>query len=348
MTDPLIRARGLVKRFGSVTALEGFDLDVPRGVILALLGPSGCGKTTALRVLAGLEAPDAGEVDVGGRRMTGGGTFVPPERRRIGMVFQDWALFPHLDVAHNVAFGVEGRDQDRVWELLSMMGLGGMERRMPHELSGGQQQRVAVARALAPRPEAVLLDEPFSNLDAGLRARLRREVRDILRLAGVTTVFVTHDQEEALSIADRIAVMADGRVLQAGEPLEVYEQPATPAVAALLGDANFLPGEVRGGVVSTAIGELPAAGQPPGAVEVMLRPEALRVEPEPDGAVVEDVEFFGHDQLVRVRLRDGTSVRVRPIGPRPELRAGAAVRVEAAGTPTFFRTEVVAGERNLT
>ncbi|MGH2699443.1 MAG: ABC transporter ATP-binding protein, partial [Actinomycetota bacterium] len=210
------------KSFGRTVALDDFDLPLREGVLLALLGPSGCGKTTALRIVAGLEHAESGNVWVGDRQVQGRGVFVAPEKRRIGMVFQDWALFPHLDVWHNVAFGLPRGERSRVDEVLEMVRLDRHSGRMPHELSGGQQQRVALARALAPSPRVILLDEPFSNLDATLRAKVRAEVAGLLRTAGATAIFGTHDQEEALSVADEVAVMSDGRVLQVGAPHDVY------------------------------------------------------------------------------------------------------------------------------
>ena len=220
---PALRVRGLEKRYGDVEVLRGIDLDVERGEFLALLGPSGCGKTTALRVVAGFERPHAGSIEIGGDRVydatASGGRWVPPEGRRVGMVFQDYALFPHLSVARNIAFGLPrnaANREARVTSALATVGLAGLGDRTPDQLSGGQQQRVALARALAPEPEVILLDEPFSNLDADLRASVREEVRQILREAGMTAVLVTHDQEEALSIADRVAVMLDGKIVQVG------------------------------------------------------------------------------------------------------------------------------------
>ena len=227
---------GVAKRFGDVEAVAGLDLDVGRGGICSLLGPSGCGKTTALRLIAGLERPDAGTIELFGRVLSGAGGFVAPEKRRISMVFQDYALFPHYDVAGNVGYGLGRRpDPARVSEVLGLVGMGGLERRPVHDLSGGQQQRVALARALAPTPELILLDEPFSNLDAGLRERLREDVRGILGRAGVTALFVTHDQEEALSVADTVAVMNRGAIEQVGTPEEVYSarpRPGWPASSA--------------------------------------------------------------------------------------------------------------------
>ncbi len=337
MSGPLLSCRDIRKTFGSTRALNGFDLDLEDGTLLALLGPSGCGKTTALRVIAGFERPDSGsirlrDVEVAGRRR-----WVEPERRRIGMVFQDWALFPHLDVWHNVAFGVDAHDRDRVDQVLEMVHLSQHARRMPHELSGGQQQRVALARALAPSPEVVLLDEPFSNLDAALRAQVRAEVRDVLVEAKATAIFVTHDREEALSVADEVAVMADGRVLQVGRPHDVYRAPVDIRVAALIGESNILTGEVTGERVRTSLGTMAARGQPEGPVDLMIRPESIHLEADDTGdAAIVAAEFYGHDQLVRVKLRDGTTLDVRLLGPRPDLAVGARVRARIEGPVAFF------------
>ena len=282
--ETVIRCDGLVKDFGTVRAVDDVGLEVRRGEVLALIGPSGCGKTTCLRLIAGFEAPDGGRIELAGEVVAGAGRLVPPERRRVGMVFQDYALFPHLDVARNVGFGLARQGaaaaRARVGEVLELVGLAGLESRFPHELSGGQQQRVALARALAPAPALVLLDEPFSNLDAALRSRVRADVRDILRRAGATAIFVTHDQDEALSLADQVAVLDRGRVLQAGPPEEVYAHPATPVVARLLGEANVLPGAASDGVATCELGRLAIddAGLH-GAVELLLRPESIGVSP---------------------------------------------------------------------
>jgi iron(III) transport system ATP-binding protein len=333
----VLLARGIAKRFGATVALDGFDLTVRRGTLLALLGPSGCGKTTALRVIAGFERPDAGSVAIGERMVAGDGAWVPPERRRVGMVFQDWALFPHLDVWHNVAFGLPRSQHHRVDELIDLVRLVGFERRMPHELSGGQQQRVALARALAPSPEIILLDEPFSNLDAALRAGVRAEVRQVLHEAGASAVFVTHDREEALAIADEVAVMNDGRVLQSGGPAEVYARPADPIVAGLLGDANLLAGTVHHGRAETPLGTVEAPHLPDGPVGILVRPEAIALDPDPEGdARVEDVEFYGHDSLIGVRLADGSVVKVRCFGPQLQLEEGVAVRPRLLDPPLLY------------
>ena len=328
----VLRTAGLMKTFGGVPAVDGLDLEVLDGEILALLGASGCGKTTALRLIAGLERPDAGTVEIRDRMVAGDGAWTAPERRRVGLVFQDWALFPHLDVRANVAFGIDGANRhDRVDELLELVHLTGLEHRMPHELSGGQQQRVAVARALAPEPDLLLLDEPFSNLDAQLRAEVRAEVREVLRATGTTAVLVTHDQEEALSIADRVAVMLHGAVRQVGTPYEVYAAPADGRVARLLGEANLLPALAARGRVAFAFGDVDAS-LPDGPCEVLVRPESLRAVPDAHGAArVAHVEFYGHDQLVRCTLPDGVGVDVRLIGPHPELAFDTCVRLELTG-----------------
>ncbi|MDE2640746.1 MAG: ABC transporter ATP-binding protein, partial [Chloroflexota bacterium] len=277
MTDtatPALDCRGLRKSFGGVQAVQDVSFDVRPGEILALLGPSGCGKTTTLRLIAGFERADAGAVRIGGHTVVDERLSLPPEARRVGMVFQDYALFPHLTVGANVQYGLDapaGRAEglgaklsraaaryvpyapapadDRVREALALVSLGDMADRYPHELSGGEAQRVALARALAPRPELILLDEPFSNLDTRLRASVRAEVRAILKRAGAAAVFVTHDQEEAFSLADRVGVMWEGRVAQLGTAAEIYRRPATRAVAEFVGDPDFLPGRLTGSVV---------------------------------------------------------------------------------------------------
>ncbi len=339
-----VRLTGVGRSYGPVAAARDVNLEVARGEVLALLGPSGCGKTTTLRLIAGFEAPDTGTVEVGGRTVAGPGVHVPPEKRRVGMVFQDYALFPHLTVAQNVAYGLPGaKRKGRVEDVLDLAHLGGLGGRMPHELSGGQQQRVALARALAPGPEVVLLDEPFSNLDAALRVRVRAEMRDILADAGATAIFVTHDQEEALSLADEVAVMLDGAVAQKAAPEVLYHEPASREVAEFVGEANFIPGTHENGRLSCALGEVPACGECTGSVEAMLRPEALRLRPLPNGelsgqeaeATVLAREFYGHDQLIKLRLDSGPVLCSR-LGGGPGFRPGERVAVAVAGRAVVF------------
>jgi iron(III) transport system ATP-binding protein len=310
MNCGMVCAHGVAKRFGTTRAVDGADLCVERGEFVALLGPSGCGKTTLLRLIAGFERPDAGTIAIDGRRVAGG-AWVPPERRHVGMVFQDYALFPHLTVSDNVGFGLDRRGRAaRVADALQLVGLSGLEERYPAELSGGQQQRVALARALAPRPAVVLLDEPWSNIDPLRRSSMRDELCVILRTAGVTTVLVTHDREEAFSLADRIAVMHEGSIVQAGAPEEIYFTPATRWVAEFVGAANVIAGRAAGGHVETALGSFAAeCGNGWAPVQVLVRPELLELRPDPDGAgEVVSREFRGHDVFYRVRLDDGTEV----------------------------------------
>jgi iron(III) transport system ATP-binding protein len=328
----MIGLEGVSKRFGTVRAVSEATLEIGRGEFVALLGPSGCGKTTLLRLIAGFEAPDAGTVTIG-EDVVAGGAWVPPERRHVGMVFQDYALFPHLTVARNVGYGLPRRGRDeRVAEALQLVGLGEHGERYPHQLSGGQQQRVALARALAPEPSVVLLDEPWSNIDPALRSSMRDELAAILRATGVTVLLVTHEQEEAFSLADRVALMRDGAVVQTGTPEEVYYGPATRWAAEFVGAANVLPGTLAGGLVETLVGRFPAPnGDEPGAVEVLVRPELLElaVDPVGEGEVV-CREFRGHDVFYRVRLPDGTTVCSQrpsnesiPLGARVSLRPHA-------------------------
>ncbi|HUF54891.1 MAG TPA: ABC transporter ATP-binding protein [Dehalococcoidia bacterium] len=337
LQSDFVAIAGLSKRFGDVQAVDGVTLDVERGHTFALLGPSGCGKTTLLRLIAGFERADAGSISIGGRVVEGPGVRVAPEKRRAGMVFQDYALFPHMSVADNVAFGLRGKDgKRRVESLIDIVGLGGLGSRMPHELSGGQQQRVALARTLASEPDVVLLDEPFSNLDPTLRAHLRSEVRQILEHLEMTAIFVTHDQEEALSVSERLAIMMDGRIVQTGRPEDVYPRPANRRVAEFLGDANFFPGEIEAGQVQFELGRV-AADEPAGHVEVMVRPEALTLSAK-DGVSVEVLhsEYFGHDQLVTVRLPSGADVKVRLL-PGRALDRGQRLGLRLSGDPVIYR-----------
>jgi iron(III) transport system ATP-binding protein len=337
-----IRCRGLSKRFGDINAVAGLDLEAEAGRITALLGPSGCGKTTTLRLIAGFERPDAGQIELGAQTLSANGSFVPPERRRIGLVFQDYALFPHLDAAGNVAYALGSRDEPRVRELLDLVGLGDSGHRHPHELSGGQQQRVALARALAADPAVILLDEPFSNLDATLRDRMRREMRGILLASSVTSIFVTHDQEEALSIADKIVVMRDGRAEQIGSPEEVYGRPATRWVADFLGEADVIPATAESGKVRCELGTLAVDPQFEGPAEVILRPESLGLsvgrsprDTDAHDAVVVERNFYGHDQLLHLELASGLRLRSRRPG-FPAWHPGDHVRVWIDGPVTVL------------
>ena len=330
MDGAMIRVEGLVRRFGDVHALDGASLTVGRGEIVALLGPSGCGKTTLLRSIAGFERPDQGTIELEGRRVAGAGAWVAPEGRRVGMVFQDYALFPHLTVAENVGFGLSRNERERrVPSVLAVVDLCGLGHRYPHELSGGQQQRVAVGRALAPAPAVVLLDEPWSNVDPQLRGALRDEVTSVLRPLGVTVLLVTHDREEAFSLADRIALMRDGTIVQTGTPEELYYAPACRWSAEFVGSGNVLAGRVAGGAVETRLGRVLAEGTNGAAsVEVLVRPELVDLAADPEGrGEVVGREFRGHDVFYRVRLDDIELVSQRPSNELVALGERVSVRL---------------------
>ena len=352
-----LRVRGVRAAYAATEVLHGVDLDVASGSTTAILGPSGCGKTTLLRVVTGFQAPTAGTVALDDEVVAGGGSWVAPEHRRIGYVAQEGNLFPHLSIAANVSFGLprsQRRDRERVAELLELVGLGPalMDRR-PDQLSGGQQQRVAIARALAPRPRLVVLDEPFSSLDTGLRAVTREAVAEALSHERVTVVLVTHDQGEALSFADQVAIMHDGLFTQTGPPVRVYSEPADRRSAAFLGEAQFLPGTVTSQGVRTVLGTLSLDGAvPAGPVEVLLRPEQLKLTSVGDGAraTVASTTYFGHDALVTMDLddamdldeADGTGA-VRLLARVSGLEApveGTVVGVAVVGGVRAFATEV--------
>jgi iron(III) transport system ATP-binding protein len=327
MTDAIV-CRGLIKDVAGQRILDGFAMAAPEGRVLALLGPSGSGKTTALRLIAGFDRPDAGSIEIAGRTVVDDSTFMPPEQRRVGMVFQDFALFPHMTVGRNIAYGLPKGTRRRVAEVLEMVGLAGMEFRLPHELSGGEQQRVALARALAPAPAVILLDEPFSNLDAPQREKIRREVRSILVEARTTAVFVTHDQAEALAISDVLAVMRAGRVIQSAAPHDLYRHPADRWVAEFLGEGAFVEGTVTAGIVDTPLGRFPTDATASGRVEVLIRPEQVRITADTGGtALVVEHEYYGHDQLITLHAADGRRLLARH-GPHPIFRTGDRVRFE--------------------
>jgi iron(III) transport system ATP-binding protein len=359
-----LELRAVTRRYGAVAAVDGVDLVSAAGCRTAIVGPSGSGKTTLLRIIAGFDAPDSGMVVLDGDVLADGRRAIPAHRRNIGIVAQDGALFPHLSIADNIGFGLRRDDPGRaarIAELMSMVGLDAtMLRRRPDELSGGQQQRVALARALARKPRLMLLDEPFSALDTALRASTRKAVAELLGAARITTILVTHDQEEALSFADQVAVMHQGRLLQVGAPREVYTRPANPLVANFLGDAIILPAQSSDGFAQCALGRLsiddPARQ---GAVEIMLRPEQVlliqaskeaTIESGATGAVAEvtAVDFGGAVCSVKVRILEAvhaarSSMRVEP-GPPLELcrsyaespRVGDIVRIEIIGAAHVF------------
>lgn len=336
-----VEFRGLRREFGSTVALGGLDLTVQPGELLALLGPSGCGKTTALRMLAGFEHPDSGQVLVDGEDVTA----IPAHRRDAGMVFQSYSLFPHLSALDNVAFGLRMRKvrtaerRARAAELLELVGLADKGERYPHELSGGQQQRIALARALALRPRVLLLDEPLSALDAKVRLTLREEIRRLQRELGITTLFVTHDQEEALSMADRVAVMRSGRLEQCAEPAELYGRPATAFVAEFVGTMSRIPGTLVDGGVQVLGRRLPVDGDAPSVseVDVLVRPEAVAVHADDaSDARVVATAFLGATTRLTVRLADGTEVKADlPAHETAALGAGSAVSVSLPERPVL-------------
>ncbi|MEU7693572.1 ABC transporter ATP-binding protein [Microbispora hainanensis] len=341
MNGARVEFRGLRRRFGSTVALDGLDLTVEPGELIALLGPSGCGKTTALRCLAGFEQPDEGEVLVDGADITR----VPANRRDAGMVFQSYSLFPNLNARDNVSFGMRVRKvpaakrHARAQELLELVGLPSVGDRYPHQLSGGQQQRVALARALALEPRVLLLDEPLSALDAKVRVTLREEIRRLQLSLGITTIFVTHDQEEALSMADRVAVLRDGRLEQVADPATLYDRPATAFVAEFVGAMNHLPGLVSGDRVTVLGQTLPVEGQAPDAAQadVLVRPEAVLVTPDAEGdGIVMVSSFRGSTARLRIRLGDGTEVLADVPGhDSARFAPGTAVRIGLVERPVL-------------
>jgi len=341
MKQIAIQCTQLSKTFGQVQALDNLSLTVHEGEMVALVGPSGCGKTTLLRLLAGFERPDSGEICIGGQLVADSDRMIPPEQRGVGMVFQDYALFPHLSVADNVGFGLGYLSKDsrraKAQDALARVGLAGYASRFPHELSGGERQRVALARALAPQPVVVLLDEPFSNLDADRRAQVREDVREILAASGATAIFVTHDQEEALFMGDRLAVLCQGRIEQAGSPDEVFHCPATRFVAEFMGQTDFLLGCVTTEGVMTEIGLLAQrVSAPPGTqVELAVRGDDIRLEllsaSESGAPAVVTARYFkGAQNIYRVRLPSGQIIH----SIQPHTRVfSAGTRVRAVVDP---------------
>ncbi|MGI0489756.1 ABC transporter ATP-binding protein [Pantanalinema rosaneae CENA516] len=357
MTESVIlHLEELTKQFSPdlPPAIHQISLQLPTGALLSLLGASGCGKTTLLRLIAGFERPQSGTIVLNEQRVASPDRWVAPEHRDIGMVFQDYALFPHLTVAKNVAFGLvqPGRKRGRRYpaeqirklttEAIGLVGLAGLEHRYPHQLSGGQQQRVALARALAPRPSLILLDEPLSNLDVQVRLRLRQEVRDILKTTGTTAIFVTHDQEEALSISDYVAVMRQGQIEQFGTPETIYQEPASRFVAEFVTQANFLPARFNGSSWETEVGcfevkPQPGSGRTEGSSnrelgELMVRPEDLRLEPDDMASVViRDRQFLGREHRYCLLTPSGKELHAR-IAAKTAFPIGARVRLSATAT----------------
>lgn len=332
---PVLELRDVTCAYGNDgVAITNVSLSAQQGEILCVLGPSGCGKTTTLRVIAGFEPVSSGQVYLGGRLVSEPGYLLPTEQRRVGMVFQEYALFPHLRVADNIAFGLRHLPRtdrnSRVQQMLTMTGLVGLDKRYPHELSGGQQQRVALARALAQNPVVLLLDEPFSNLDPDMAGRMRQDLHDLLKRTKTTAVLVTHDHAEAFAMADRVAVLNNGRLEQFDTPETMYHVPATPFVAEFVGQADFIPGLVRNGVVLTEIGDFPnRAGFEDGTkVVVMIRPDDIHVVPAKEhGARIVARQFRGSENLYTISLPSGlvvhsseSSTSIYPVGTSVELR----------------------------
>jgi putative spermidine/putrescine transport system ATP-binding protein len=347
-----VHLNGLTRRYGSVVALNGLDLTIKAGELIALLGPSGCGKTTSLRLLAGLEDADAGRITVGGKDITR----LPASKRDMGMVFQAYSLFPHMTARQNVAFGlrlrkVSATERDRkALAMLELVGLSTQADRYPHQLSGGQQQRVALARALAIEPQVLLLDEPLSALDAKVRAQLRDQIRRIQLEVGITTLFVTHDQEEALAIADRVGVMKDGQLEQLAPPTEVYSRPATPFVAEFVGLTNRLAGTVSGSTVTVRGADLPLVDPTtaPGQVTALVRPEAVSLASESDGVsgpltgTVISVSFLGATSRITVDLGDATILAQLPTSEVHGMTAGHRVTLAIRPEPVLVSADAPA------
>ncbi|MFN4154198.1 MAG: ABC transporter ATP-binding protein [Paracoccaceae bacterium] len=331
MTETAIEFRSVVKRYGDATAVAGIDLAIAKGELVTFLGPSGCGKTTSLRLIAGLELPSEGQVFIAGRDVSRD----PASARNVGMVFQSYALFPHMTVLDNVAYGpvirgtARAQAQEKAREILDQVGLGGLHQRLPAELSGGQQQRVAVARAIVQQPDVILFDEPLSNVDAKLRRKVREEIRSLQRRFGLTAVYVTHDQEEALAVSDRIVVMDRGTIAQVGTPADLYERPATPFIADFIGDANLIRGEVVQGHF-TALGMRLNVTGPDGAATLSIRPERITLLPGgPDRVMT--ATYLGSRMEYTVAAQVGEMLVSRPIH-EPRLAAGQDVTLHITHT----------------
>lgn len=333
----------IIKRYSDITAVDNLNITVGKGEFFSLLGPSGCGKTTTLRLIAGLDCLSGGSISIDGKLVSDPTFFIPPEKRSIGIVFQDYALFPHMTVFENVAFGLYGQNKaqitKRVFELLELTGLNGMDKKYPHELSGGQRQRVALARSLAPSPKVMLLDEPFSNLDAELRESLRNETKQILKESDTTVILVTHDQEEAFSLSDRVGVLNAGKLEHMGTPYEVYHNPASRFVADFVGKADFIPAYADGDYIVSGIGKflnnknycLNAS-----KVDLMIRPDDVYIEADTDGqAIIEDMRFLGSDVLYKLKLNDNVFIHSIGLSAHP-VPKGTRVKVSINMPHTVF------------
>ncbi len=331
----LIRTRSVSKSYDEEQVLSDFNLDVWKGSITGILGSSGSGKTTALRLIAGFDRPDAGIIEMKNEVIVSDEVWLPPERRNIGMVFQDYALFPHLTVEKNIAFGLGKNDLEkgRLKEVIDMCNLSGLINKFPQELSGGQQQRVALARALAPNPEVVLLDEPFTSLDAQMARVLRDEVVELLKNTETTAIIVTHDQEEALSVCDVVSVLEKGKIIQSSTPQEIYLNPVSKTVANSVGDPNILKGFSIDGRVETSLGTFVSAYE--GALDVSIRPECIELNLDSEGSyIVKECTFYGHDQVISFQNSKGEVFRARSL-PNTIYEAGDKVNIEISEVTTF-------------
>jgi len=331
----LIRTRSVSKFYYEEQVLSDFNLDVWKGSITGILGSSGSGKTTALRLIAGFDRPDAGIIEMKNEVIVSDEVWLPPERRNIGMVFQDYALFPHLTVEKNIAFGLGKNDLEkgRLKEVIDMCNLSGLINKFPQELSGGQQQRVALARALAPNPEVILLDEPFTSLDAQMARVLRDEVVELLKNTETTAIIVTHDQEEALSVCDVVSVLEKGKIIQSSTPQEIYLNPVSKTVANSVGDPNILKGFSIDGRVETSLGTFVSAYE--GALDVSIRPECIELNLDSEGSyIVKECTFYGHDQVISFQNSKGEVFRARSL-PNTIYEAGDKVNIEISEVTTF-------------
>ena len=331
----LIRTRSISKFYDEEQVLSDFNLDVWKGSITGILGSSGSGKTTALRLIAGFDRPDAGIIEMKNEVIVSDEVWLPPERRNIGMVFQDYALFPHLTVKKNIAFGLGKNDieQGRLKEVIEMCNLSSLINKFPQELSGGQQQRVALARALAPNPEVVLLDEPFTSLDAQMARVLRDEVVELLKNTETTAIIVTHDQEEALSVCDVVSVLEKGKIIQSSTPQEIYLNPVSKTVANSVGDPNILKGFSIDGRVETSLGTFVSAYE--GALDVSIRPECIELNLDSEGSyIVKECTFYGHDQVISFQNSKGEVFSARSL-PNTIYEAGDKVNIEISEVTTF-------------